>query len=119
MWIMAYALSDKMTRKLQSYCNRNPKDVVSQINWQIFFLKNNGEVLTNMVLLKKEDPDFFEFFAIEPLSEFIMPEKIKNVVEFLVKNNSTNIQNAIEEISNLKNLEELRNIRINYEYREV
>lgn len=115
MWIMAYALSNKMTNRLQKLYKPDHPDVVSQINWQMFFLKNNGEVLTNMALLKKEDPEYFEFFTIEALSSFMLPEKIKNLVDFMSKNNYQDISNAIENISSLNSLEELKKINIKFE----
>lgn len=78
---MAYALSDKMARELEKFCNTNKDVVISKINWQIWFLKNNGEVLVNLALFKIKDPDHFEFYAIEPLTIGSLPSKVKEVLE--------------------------------------
>lgn len=116
MWIMAYALSDPMSRKLQKlYKKEGHPDVISKINWQIFFLKNNGEVLTNMTLLKKEDPEHFEFFAIDPLSEYTIPQKIQSLSDFMAKNNLQDIDDALIKSSLFQDSENLRRVNIKYE----
>jgi hypothetical protein len=104
-WLMAYALSNKMANELEKFCKKNNDVVISQINWQIWFLKNNGEVLINLALLKNEDPDHFEFYAIEPLTTSSLPSKVKEVLE--QKSKKSNLI--------INNIEELKKIKVEYE----
>ncbi len=102
---MAYALSNKMASELEKFCKKNNDVVISQINWQIWFLKNNGEVLVNLALFKNQDPDHFEFYAIEPLTIGSLPLKVKEVLEQKSKNPNLDINN----------IEELKKTKVEYE----
>jgi len=104
-WLMAYALSDKMARELEKFCNKNKDVLISQINWQIWFLKNNGEVLVNLALFKVQDPDHFEFYAIEPLTIGSLPSKIKEVLVHILKKPGSDISVS----------DELKKAKVEYE----
>lgn len=104
---MAYALSNKMAKELEKFCKNNKDVVVSQINWQIWFLKNNGEVLVNLALFKNQDPDHFEFYAIEPLTIGSLPSKVREVLERISKSKNSN--------SGINDIEELKKTKVEYE----
>jgi hypothetical protein len=114
-WIMAYALSNKMANTVQTFLNSHPEVVVAKINWQLWFLKNNGEVLAFLSKLKKENSEHMEFYVIDPLSPDLLPEKIKLVVDYAIKN-KCDIADAVEKLqSEIENLEDLRTCQIKYE----
>ncbi|MBU4502265.1 MAG: hypothetical protein KKA79_06720 [Nanoarchaeota archaeon] len=114
-WIMAYALSNKMAGAVQKFLTSHPDVVVAQINWQIWFLKNNGDVLAFLSKLKKEDSEHVEFYAIDPLSPDSLPEKIKIVVDYAIKN-SCDVTEAVEKLqSKIGNMEDWKLCRIRYE----
>lgn len=114
-WIMAYALSNKMVNEVQKYLNKNPDVVIAQINWQIWFLKNDGEALAFLSKLKREDNDHMEFYSIEPISPESLPETIKAVVDYALKN-SCDVTEAAEQLEEaIGGKEQLKQCRIKYE----
>ncbi len=114
-WIMAYALSNKMANAVQKYLKRNKDVVVAQINWQIWFLKNDGEVLAFLSKLKKEDADHVEFYAVDPISPDSLPKEIKAVVEYAL-DNSCDVEEAIDKLEfEVGDKGGLKSCRVRYE----
>ena len=104
-WLLAYALSDKMAKELEKFCKKNKDAEISMINWQIRLLRNNGEVLVNLALLKNKDPDHFEFYAIELLNTTTLPTKVREALAYKLKNPD----------SDISDIEGLKESKVEYE----
>ena len=114
-WILVHSLKKEISGNIDDFASRNPDLLISKLNYNLYILKNNGEVLTYLTKRKIRDKEWLELYVIAPLELFSMPGKVKKIGEYLANHPRTTIDKAITHIPDIEDIKELKKCQIKFE----